>query len=117
MEKGNIAKWLKKEGDSIKPGDILAQIETDKATVDFEMQEEGYIAKLMYPEGAKDVKLGQVVAIIVESKDDVAKFKDYQGASAAPAAPQRSASTGDRVFASPLAKKVAAEKGLDLAGI
>lgn len=49
---------MKKEGDSIKPGDILAQIETDKATVDFEMQEEGYIAKLLYPEGAKDVKLG-----------------------------------------------------------
>ncbi len=144
MEKGNIAKWLKKEGDSIKPGDILAQIETDKATVDFEMQEEGYIAKLLYPEGAKDVKLGQVVAIIVDSKDDVAKFKDYSAGSgsAAPAtpaapkkeavaaeqpkassqpaqaaAPQRSASTGDRVFASPLAKKVAAEKGLDLAGI
>lgn len=58
MEKGNIAKWLKKEGDSIKPGDILAQIETDKATVDFEMQEEGFIAKLLYPEGSKDVKLG-----------------------------------------------------------
>lgn len=86
MEKGNIAKWLKKEGDSIKPGDILAQIETDKATVDFEMQEEGYIAKLLYPEGAKDVKLGQVVAIIVDNKDDVAKFKDYQ-AGAAPAKP------------------------------
>lgn len=94
MEKGNIAKWLKKEGDSIKPGDILAQIETDKATVDFEMQEEGYIAKLMYPEGAKDVKLGQVVAIIVESKDDVAKFKDYSAGSApaaAPAAPKKEA--------------------------
>jgi pyruvate dehydrogenase E2 component (dihydrolipoamide acetyltransferase) len=99
MEKGNIAKWLKKEGDSIKPGDILAQIETDKATVDFEMQEEGYIAKLMYPEGAKDVKLGQVVAIIVESKDDVAKFKDYQAGSAAPAAP-----------AAPKKEAVAAEK-------
>lgn len=93
MEKGNISKWLKKEGDSIKPGDILAQIETDKATVDFEMQEEGYIAKLLYPEGTKDVKLGQVVAIIVESKDDVAKFKDYQAgsASAAPAAPKKEA--------------------------
>ena len=77
MEKGNIAKWLKKEGDSIKPGDILAQIETDKATVDFEMQEEGFIAKLLYPEGAKDVKLGEVVAIVVDSKEDVAKFKDY----------------------------------------
>ena len=143
MEKGNIAKWLKKEGDSIKPGDILAQIETDKATVDFEMQEEGYIAKLMYPEGAKDVKLGQVVAIIVESKEDIAKFKDFKGDSAAatptpaPAAPkaaeqpktaalstpaaaptqQRSASTGGRVFASPLAKKVAADSGLELAGL
>lgn len=85
---------MKKEGDSIKPGDILAQIETDKATVDFEMQEEGYIAKLLYPEGAKDVKLGQVVAIIVENKDDVAKFKDYSAAAspaAAPAAPKKEA--------------------------
>ncbi len=134
---------MKKEGDSIKPGDILAQIETDKATVDFEMQEEGYIAKLLFPEGAKDVKLGQVVAIIVDNKEDIAKFKDYTpGApsAAAPAAPkkeapaqeqpkaaaspvqatpapQRSASTGSRVFASPLAKKIAEEKGLDLAGI
>ncbi len=94
MEKGNIAKWLKKEGDSIKPGDILAQIETDKATVDFEMQEEGFIAKLLYPEGAKDVKLGQVVAIVVDNKDDIAKFKDFSGASAptaAPAAPKAAA--------------------------
>jgi pyruvate dehydrogenase E2 component (dihydrolipoamide acetyltransferase) len=95
MEKGNIAKWLKKEGDSIKPGDILAQIETDKATVDFEMQEEGFIAKLLYPEGAKDVKLGQVVAIVVDNKDDVSKFKDYSGSAAAtpaaPAAPSKAA--------------------------
>ena len=82
---------MKKEGDSIKPGDILAQIETDKATVDFEMQEEGYIAKLLFPEGAKDVKLGTVVAIVVDSLDDVAKFKDFSGGdapkTAAPAAP------------------------------
>lgn len=61
------------------PGDILASIETDKATVDFEMQEEGYIAKLLYPEGAKDVKLGEVVAILVDKQDDVAKFKDFKG--------------------------------------
>lgn len=78
---------MKKEGDSIKPGDILAQIETDKATVDFEMQEEGFIAKLMFPEGAKDVKLGTVVAIIVDNKEDVGKFKDYSASAAAPAAP------------------------------
>eukprot|EP00347_Sterkiella_histriomuscorum_P007174 403349976 len=77
MEKGNIAKWLKKEGDHIQPGDVLASIETDKASVDFEMQEEGYIAKLLYPEGSKDVKLGQVIAIVVESKEDVAKFANY----------------------------------------
>ena len=145
MEKGNIAKWMKKEGDSIKPGDILAQIETDKATVDFEMQEEGFIAKLMFPEGAKDIKLGQVVAIIVDSKDDIAKFKDFKpdtaGAAtpaATPAAPkkqetaapveqpkvvvaaassqQRSVS-GGRVFVSPLAKRVALDSGLDLSGM
>ena len=68
---------MKQVGDSIKPGDILAQIETDKATVDFEMQEEGFVAKLLYPEGAKDIKLGQVVAIVVENKEDIAKFADY----------------------------------------
>lgn len=66
---------MKKEGDHIKPGDLLASIETDKATVDFEMQEEGYIAKLLFPEGAKDVKLGTPIAIIVDKKEDVEKFK------------------------------------------
>lgn len=138
---GNIAKWLKKEGDQIKPGDILASIETDKASVDFEMQEEGYIAKLLYPEGTKDVKLGQVIAIVVDSADDVSKFKDFsldaatpakaaaptqpakaEPAQAAPqqtqaAVAQRSAApvnSSGRVFASPLAKKLAEEKGIDL---
>ena len=132
---------MKKEGDSIKPGDILAQIETDKATVDFEMQEEGFIAKLLFPEGAKNVKLGTVVAIVVDSKEDVAKFKDFSGdapktvAPAAPkkeaaapeqakvaaqaqAAPQKTATpSGSRVFVSPLAKRIASEGGLDLSGI
>jgi len=108
------------------------------------MQEEGYIAKLLFPEGAKDVKLGTVVAIVVDSKDDVAKFKDYSGSAgaattspaAAPAAPkkeaekpkaastqaaavtpQKAVSTSGRVFVSPLAKKLAEEQGLDLAGV
>ena len=53
-------------GDKVKPGDALCGIETDKAVVDFEMQEEGYIAKILYPEGAKDVKLGEVIAILVD---------------------------------------------------
>ena len=71
---------------------MLAAIETDKAVVDFEMQEEGYVAKLLYPAGAKDVELGNAVAIIVESENDVAAFANYSadGASSAPpqAAPQ-----------------------------
>ena len=106
------------------------------------MQEEGFVAKLLFPEGQKDVPLGVPMAIIVDNKDDVAKFKDYKptaaGAAApvaAPAAPAKkeaaapvsakaaapaqvaSQPTGDRVFASPLAKKVAAEGGLNLQGI
>ena len=81
MEKGNIKAWLKKEGDEVGPGDVLAAIETDKATVDFEMQEEGFVAKLLYPEGAKDVPLGSAVAILVEDKADIAAFANYDGSS------------------------------------
>ena len=77
MEKGNIAKWRKKEGDQINPGDILAEVEADKATVDFEMQESGYVAKLLVPEGAKDISIGDMVAILVDKKEDVAAFKDF----------------------------------------
>lgn len=105
------------------------------------MQEEGYIAKLLFPEGAKDVKLGSVVAIIVDSKDDVSKFKDFkEGAAAAAetpapakkeaapapaakaeapkqAAQQAAAPSGSRLFVSPLAKKIAETNGLDLSGV
>lgn len=83
MEKGNIKAWLKKEGDEVGPGDVLAAIETDKATVDFEMQEEGFVAKLLYPEGAKDVPLGSAVAILVEDKNDIGAFANYDGSGAA----------------------------------
>lgn len=87
MEKGNIQKWNKKVGDAVAPGDVLASIETDKAVVDFELQEEGYVAAILYPDGAKDVELGKIVAIIVEEKSDIDAFKDYTAASAsAPAA-------------------------------
>jgi pyruvate dehydrogenase E2 component (dihydrolipoamide acetyltransferase) len=137
---GNISRWGLKVGDEVNPGDVLAAIETDKATVDFEMQEEGYIAKLCYPEGAKDVPLGAVIAVLVENKEDIAAFADYDP-SAATAAPVKqdtpaaeatssqpaaqtqaaastsaasSASDGSRVFVSPYAKKLAEEKGLDL---
>ena len=77
MEKGNIAKWLKKVGDKVKPGDALCGIETDKAVVDFEMQEDGYIAKLCYPEGAKDVPLGEPVAILVDDPKNIPAFADW----------------------------------------
>ena len=95
MEKGNIQKWHLKEGDQFGPGDVLAAIETDKAAVEFEMQEDGFIAKLLYPEGHKDIPLGVPIAIVVDSAEDVAAFKDYkveasaQAAPAAPAAPAK----------------------------
>jgi len=85
MEKGNLGAWNKKVGDTIAPGDVLCSIETDKATIDYEMQDEGYIAKLLYPEGAKDIPLGSAMAIVVDNEEDIAKFADYT-AEAGPAA-------------------------------
>lgn len=78
MEKGNITKWTKKVGDKVAPGDILAEIETDKATVEFEMQEEGFVAKLLYDQGAKDVKLGETIAILVDNEGDIKEFESYK---------------------------------------
>ena len=72
----------------------MASIETDKAAVDFEMQEEGYVAALLYPEGAKDVPLGKIIAVLVEDKKDIAAFANYTGdAESAPAQEAASAST------------------------
>ena len=64
MQTGNIVAWTKKEGDLVKYGDVLANIETDKAQVDFEMNDEGYIAKLLYPSGTKDVNVGSVSVVL-----------------------------------------------------
>lgn len=143
MEKGNLGAWNKKVGDTIAPGDVLCSIETDKATIDYEMQDEGFIAKLLYPEGAKDIPLGSAMAIVVDNEEDIAKFADYtaadiaatpapakavaaaptpaaapvaaaQPAAAAPAAPARG---GDRVFASPVAQNLANAQGLNLATV
>ena len=77
MEMGTIASWSVKEGDKFEPGDLLADIETDKATVGFEAQDEGYIAKILVLEGTKDVALGTPIAIVVENEEDVAAFKDF----------------------------------------
>ncbi|KNA08556.1 hypothetical protein SOVF_161540 [Spinacia oleracea] len=73
MNEGNIAKWLKKEGDKIAVGDVLCEIETDKATVELESQEEGYLAKILVSEGSKDIPVGQAIAVTVEELDDIPK--------------------------------------------
>ena len=81
MEKGNLAKWLKKEGDKVKAGDILAEIETDKATMEYEAIDEGTIAKILVPEGTADVAVNQPIAVLAAEGEDV-----KAAASAAPAA-------------------------------
>ncbi|CAN6452287.1 unnamed protein product [Victoria cruziana] len=73
MNQGNIVKWRKKEGDKIDVGDVICEIETDKATLEFESLEEGYLAKILAPEGSKDVNVGQPIAITVEDADDIGK--------------------------------------------
>ena len=104
---GNIKEWNMKVGDPVKPGDVLCGIETDKATVDYEMQEEGFVAKILYPEGAKDIPLGTVIAILVEDKADIPAFANFTGeAEPAQAAPVAAAP----VAATPVAKKPAAAK-------
>jgi len=146
MEKGNLGAWNKQVGDTIAPGDVLCSIETDKATIDYEMQDEGYIAKLLYPAGAKDIPLGSAMAIVVDNEEDIAKFADYTAedlGSAATPAPAKAAAAeptpapaalvaaaqpaaaataapargGDRVFASPVAQGMASAQGLSLASV
>uniref|UniRef100_A0A8C7MNE2 Acetyltransferase component of pyruvate dehydrogenase complex n=1 Tax=Oncorhynchus kisutch TaxID=8019 RepID=A0A8C7MNE2_ONCKI len=149
MTMGTVQRWEKKVGEKLSEGDLLAEIETDKATIGFEVQEEGYLAKIMVSEGTRDVPLGAPLCIIVEKESDIAAFSDYvetagadvstpppapapapvkhtltpspvvaptpaaaSPAHVAPATPRKG-----RVFASPLAKKLAAEKGIDLAQV
>uniref|UniRef100_A0A0N4ZE16 Acetyltransferase component of pyruvate dehydrogenase complex n=1 Tax=Parastrongyloides trichosuri TaxID=131310 RepID=A0A0N4ZE16_PARTI len=87
METGNIASWQKKEGDQLFEGDLLCEIETDKATMGFETPEEGYLAKIFLPEGSKDIPIGKLLCIIVQNKEDVAAFKDYKPTESGPSTP------------------------------
>ncbi|KAL8558132.1 hypothetical protein ACOMHN_021450 [Nucella lapillus] len=158
METGTIINWQKKEGDRVSEGDLLAEIETDKATMGFESSEEGFLAKIFVPEGSKDVPLGKLVCIIVSEESGIAAFKDYvptaeddkfvgakaaaapaaaaPAPAAAPAAPTPApaapapapapvaapapaalaavSAPGGRVFATPYARTLASEKGVDL---
>src|ERR1700710_2029003 len=85
MEKGNLAKWLKKEGDQVKSGDVIAEIETDKATMEVEAVDEGTLAKIVVPEGTQDVPVNDVIAVLASDGEDV------KAASASPQQPQTEA--------------------------
>jgi pyruvate dehydrogenase E2 component (dihydrolipoamide acetyltransferase) len=167
MEKGNLAKWLKKEGDKVKPGDVIAEIETDKATMEYEAVDEGTLAKIVVPEGTPDVPVQTLIAVLAEEGEDIKAAAAAAGKGAAPkpappkaaspapsapagaAAPVRAAPAAqaapqareapraaappqvlspqrggreevarpNRVFSSPLARRLAREAGIDLARI
>src|SRR4051812_33295631 len=87
MEKGNLAKWLKKEGDKVKSGDVIAEIETDKATMEVEAVDEGTIAKILGPEGTQDVPVNEIIAIMAGDGEDV----KAAGAAPAPKAAEKAA--------------------------
>ena len=109
MEEGTLTKWLVKEGDIVSSGDLLAEIETDKATMEFEAVDEGVISKIMIAEGTEGVKVNAVIAVLLEDGESAG---DISASAATPAAP--AAKDGNRVFASPLARRIAADKGIDL---
>jgi len=136
MEEGTLSKWLVKEGDTVKSGDVMAEIETDKATMEFEAVDEGVIGKIVVAEGTDNVKVGTVIAVLVEEGESVPAAApaapaaapapkpepEVAKAAAAPApvatpAPAATASPGDRVKASPLAKRIAAQAGVDLGSV
>jgi pyruvate dehydrogenase E2 component (dihydrolipoamide acetyltransferase) len=160
MEKGNLSKWLKKEGDKVKPGDVIAEIETDKATMDYESIDEGTLAKIVVPEGTQDVPVNQLIAVLAEEGEDVKAAAASAGKGApvappkaaaaaapaapppaaappaaapapapapvraeqpapppAPAAPVAHAAGANRIFSSPLARRLAKDAGIDLGRI
>lgn len=138
MEEGNLAKWHVKEGDTVSSGDVIAEIETDKATMEVEAVDEGIVGKIVVAEGTEGVKVNAVIAILLEEGEDAASLATDGGkpkaeparqpAAAAPSESARTESAGDkgrahasesgeRVFASPLARRIAQEKGLDLATV
>ena len=138
MEEGTLAKWLVKEGDTVSSGDLIAEIETDKATMEFEAVDEGVMGKILIAEGTEGVKVNSPIAVLLEegeNADDIAvstKAPEAQKASdatvevsapaaaetaAPPASPPATTNTGTRIFATPLARRIAKDKGLDLTQI
>ena len=140
MEKGNLARWVKKEGDQIKAGDVIAEIETDKATMEVEAVDEGTLAKILVPDGTADVAVNTLIGVIAAEGEDVKSAASSGGAPAAApktaAAPAASAApvaasataapapatvpapaSGARVFASPLARRIAKDGRIDLSRV
>ena len=139
MTEGNLAKWLKNEGDPVKAGDVIAEIETDKATMEVEAVDEGTLGKILVPGGTEGVKVNEPIALLLEEGEDKSALEGDNGAPAAkpngeakPAsasaaaapsptapspAPSPAAAQGERIAASPLARRMAAQAGLDLAGL
>ena len=136
MEEGTLAKWLVKEGDTVSSGDVMAEIETDKATMEFEAVDEGTIGKIVIAEGTEGVKVNAVIAVLLEDGESAADIGTSSASPAQPAAPTAAVAAeaapaggtdkaappaplkdGSRVFATPLARRIAADKGIDLAAI
>ncbi len=151
MEEGNLAKWLVKEGDTVKSGDVIAEIETDKATMEVEAVDEGVVAKIVVPAGTEGVKVNSLIAVLAADGEDVAaaaagggsapnakpaeskpseakaeapKEAEKPAAAAAAPAPAATASAGpapardgNRVFSSPLARRIAKEAGIDISAV
>jgi pyruvate dehydrogenase E2 component (dihydrolipoamide acetyltransferase) len=142
MTEGNLAKWLKKEGDEVHSGDVLAEIETDKATMEFEAVDEGRLGRILVPEGTQGVKVNEPIAVLLGEGEDEAALTAArpETADAAPMPPEQRAeptpappsvplaaapagrapaaeARGERIFASPLARRMAQQAGLDLAAI
>ncbi len=142
MTEGNLSRWLKKEGEKVSPGEVLAEIETDKATMEVEATDEGVLAKILVPEGTEGVAVNTPIAVLLEEGEDASALEAVPTAPApapaaeapaaaapapetaapspaptAPSAPAASTAAGERIFASPLARRMAAQAGIDLRGI
>ena len=123
MTEGTLARWIKSEGDSVEPGDIIAEVETDKATMEIEAVDEGVLGRILVAEGAEGVAINTPIAVLVGEGEDAAGLPAAapppggNGAPPAPPSPPAPAAPEGRIFASPLARRMAAQAGIDLAAL
>src|SRR5690348_90068 len=136
MTEGTLSRWLKKEGENVRAGDVIAEIETDKATMEVEAVDEGVLGKILIADGTENVRVNEPIAILVDEGEAVPAAAPTQRpapAAAPPAAPTTAARAeppkpapqagnghdagGERIFASPLARRMAKQAGLDLAAL